>query len=1055
MSGKKIVFFGNCQMMNLYRTYVGHVVPDTEDEVTYYPFGTDIARKDIAARFAEADIVVKMVFDTPDERPLDFLRPDVRLIPVPNMRGDFLWPFGARKLHPRSDTFHPLVKSYYGGETGDAFLNRMIVRNVEPRTAVDKYLQVDFKRQHNIERVFELTLEMQRRRDAQTDIRVADFLESNFRKTKLFNTAGHPSDALLHQMYRQALAQIDSAIDIDRVLAGHSLGNPPWRMHPVHPGLIDAYGLTFINQFTRFPGHDEGYLTFEEYALRYMRGDYVLELRQVAKSADLDPPTALAMLDEALRKAPRSPMAHRLRSAQLLRLRRVDEAIDAAHKVLALEPGNPTMFIQVMNAYAAKRDFAMAEDVALQAIQKFPNNASIFTAMSGLQRGKGDWDSALQYAQFAMRLHPGDPYGISRVGALHMERGNYSEAERLARKAIKCAPSVEVGHKLLIDTLEAQGRRQDAIDDMRDFIASVRPDVGMHTRFAGLLMRNQDFAEAELAYRKALRLKPTDATALRGRAEALDRMGRPAQAVAALREAIAAGGSDASLHGALAALLLRVDDLAGAEAAYREALALNPQGSTIHRALADLLDRQGRGAEAIHILREAAGSRAADASVLGALAALLTRQGDAQGAEAAYREAIRRSPASAGTAHRGLAETLDRQNRRAEAIKVLRDSLAAGSKDAASHSYLATLLARENDLGGAEQAYRQAIALMPTAPNLPRGLAEVLDRQGRRAEAITALRAAIASGAADGTSYGNLAALLARENDLAGAETAYREALRRTPTATSFLRGLSETLERQGRRGEAIGMVRDALASWASDAATHAHLAGLLIRDDDLQGAETAYQTALALSPGSVNLYRGLSETLERQGRRPDAIAVLRKAFDAGIADAATQAFLAAMLVRNGDQQGAETVYRQAIARDPRGVGAYRGLATLLNQQGRRREAAETLRQAIAVDPADASLHAFLGLLLAHGHDLQGAEAAYREALLVDPSPARTHRELAEVVERLGRRQDAIAILQRAVEAGHADAVSRDRLTQLLQPEPHAKSADTPFAELDMPVAGR
>jgi tetratricopeptide (TPR) repeat protein len=106
-------------------------------------------------------------------------------------------------------------------------------------------------------------------------------------------------------------------------------------------------------------------------------------------------------------------------------------------------------------------------------------------------------------------------------------------------------------------------------------------------------------AEAENAYREALRLKPLDAPSRFALWAVLEREGKHESAEAAYREAIALWPDHAEAHERLRALLLRQGRLAEAEQQYAEARQPGPAATSLRGSVVSVRWRRastgGRG----------------------------------------------------------------------------------------------------------------------------------------------------------------------------------------------------------------------------------------------------------------------------------------------------------------------------------------------------------------------------------------------------------------------------------------------------------------------------
>lgn len=113
-------------------------------------------------------------------------------------------------------------------------------------------------------------------------------------------------------------------------------------------------------------------------------------------------------------------------------------------------------------------------------------------------------------------------------------------------------------------------------------------------------------------------------------------------------------------------------------------------------------------------------------------------------------------------------------------------------------------------------------------------------------------------------------------------------------------------------------------------------------------------------------------------------------------------------LEQKGDLQAAHEAYLAALRLDPEFADAYVNLGRLAHQQGQSAEAARLYQRAIASDPNDPIAHYNLAIALEDQADLQAAVAHYSSALEIDPSFADAHFNLSRILDRLGRRVEAL-----------------------------------------------
>ncbi|MFR0689778.1 tetratricopeptide repeat protein [Enterobacterales bacterium AE_CKDN230030158-1A_HGKHYDSX7] len=129
--------------------------------------------------------------------------------------------------------------------------------------------------------------------------------------------------------------------------------------------------------------------------------------------------------------------------------------------------------------------------------------------------------------------------------------------------------------------------------------------------------------------------------------------------------------------------------------------------------------------------------------------------------------------------------------------------------------------------------------------------------------------------------------------------------------------------------------------------------------------------------------------------------------------------YLALTLMALQRPEDAERAYRRAVQLDPRAFSAWNNLGNLLKnsfRHERRQEAVACYRHAIAANPRYASAHNNLGHALdSILGDKAGAESSFRSAIACDPAYLQAHLNLSDILDRTGRPDEALGILQKAL----------------------------------------
>ena len=213
------------------------------------------------------------------------------------------------------------------------------------------------------------------------------------------------------------------------------------------------------------------------------------------------------------------------------------------------------------------------------------------------------------------------------LGQVLIRAGELDGAEAVFRRVIEIDGASVESRRTLADVLDAQGRSSEAADIMRRLTAERNGDAELQARLGQLLIRSDDLAAAEAAYRRAIELEPASVETRRSLADVLDAQGRSREGAEILQLLAAEQPDDARLHGRLGQLLIRGGDLAGAEAALLRAVELDPAPADPWHDLVNVLTARGRRDQAITIVQRLVAAASDDDRTHARLREILRQQG--------------------------------------------------------------------------------------------------------------------------------------------------------------------------------------------------------------------------------------------------------------------------------------------------------------------------------------------------------------------------------------------------------------------------------------------
>lgn len=250
----------------------------------------------------------------------------------------------------------------------------------------------------------------------------------------------------------------------------------------------------------------------------------------------------------------------------------------------------------------------------------------------------------------------------------------------------------------------------------------------------------------------------------------------------------------------------------------------------------------------------------------------------------------------------------------------------------------------------------------------------------------------------------NLGGALVRTGDLAGAKAEFDETLRRDPDNVWALEGNAE----------------------------------LALANGDVDGAVKWLVTAADAAPVDPRYFAKAGKILSDQGRRDEAIAMLKRSLELDPGYPVAFAFLAAIHVGENDMVAAETVYRDAADYAPDDADAQASHARILAILQRWEDATTRYERATALEPRNESYWLEYGRCLQRLARLDDAAVALGKAAELAPKNADIQMSIADVHRDAGRKPEAIAAYKRYLELAKADAMMRpiaERFIELLSGE--------------------
>ncbi|XP_003220872.3 protein O-mannosyl-transferase TMTC1 [Anolis carolinensis] len=268
-----------------------------------------------------------------------------------------------------------------------------------------------------------------------------------------------------------------------------------------------------------------------------------------------------------------------------------------------------------------------------------------------------------------------------------------------------------------------------------------------------------------------------------------------------------------------------------------------------------------------------------------------------------------------------------------------------------------------------ESLFRSGVQTLPHNAKVHYNYANFLKDQGRDREAIYHYKTALELYPRHASALNNLGTLT---KDLAEAKEYYKRALQLNPQHNRALFNLGNLLKSQGKKGEAVLLLRDSIRYGPEFADAYSSLASLLAEQEQLKEAEEVYQAGIENCPDSSDLHNNYG----------------------------------VFLVDTGSPETAVSHYQKAIQLSPNHHVAMVNLGRLYRSLGQNKEAETWYKRALKVTRKPEILTP-LGALYYNTGRYEDALKVYREAAVLQPSNKETRLALAQVLAMMGQTKEA------------------------------------------------
>ena len=710
------------------------------------------------------------------------------------------------------------------------------------------------------------------------------------------------------------------------------------------------------------------------------------------------------------------------------------EAIEAFQHALRLKPGSPKTLNNLGNAYAAVRQFDLAERKFRSALRVDPANAEANYNLGVLLMMKGSSAEAIPFLQ-----HVHSPQAQLNLVRAYLQIHRTADALRTA-DAVAAQNSNDVQVQFSLGLLLASEHQYKMAQRVLDQAAALQPEsFEILHNLAQVLLRNGENAKAELVLSRATRLQPENADALYLLGQSYSGQSRPLDALDALVRAHKIAPENVDIISLMAQITMSQNYFEDAIPLLESGVKIAPKRPDLLAALGQSYFMAGKTEKAIeqfNLLLQLDKS-ARSYAFLGLSYRNLGRFDEAK---TYFQRGLTLDPHSS-TCLFNLGFIAERQGDAVNAERYFEDALKYNPKYSDALLELANLKSAAKKLPQAEELLRRYVKTAPDPANGYYKLAMV-ERSLHENEAATrdlnVFKTLSKNAQAGPYPFEHLFDYLNNRSQLGtGARTqldiAELEAeIKRHPNQPQNLYMLIEAYLKAGKIDEAKKATSELDNLSSSDYRTLNGTGVLLTRYRLYDDAVEHFKAAMQANPNSDEVKFNLANAYFEKRQYSPALEMANQISESGKGDDAYLTLLGDIYAHLGETAKAAEIFRDAITRNPDNDQNYLSLALMDLRSNDLSAAQRTLSKAQARIPGSGKIFWGLGLVAVMTGNTEEAASRFERAIELLPEWAGSYSTLGVLYFQTGRIEKAREVLNRFKESSVGPSLDISRIEQVL-----------------------
>jgi len=763
------------------------------------------------------------------------------------------------------------------------------------------------------------------------------------------------------------------------------------------------------------PDHPETLISRAYLAISDNKPDTLTPIDQPRPDAPKRAAEAIALVDQALLKAP-DRVDILLLKADLLHATKQNElALKAYSRAIELEPTNANALRARAQLHIEASNLDKGENDLKLLFKQAPNDVYGRYLRGFIEFKRTRFAEANTTLQEVLRVAPTFLPAQLLAGAVNIGLGNREAARSHLDKVLGVAPQHPLAKKLMAATLADMselGKAQELVDTL-----SESDNNSLTSNIKGeIALRRGDFPEAKKYLEQVSGSAAQNPVYLTHLAASRMGSGDKAGAVAALNKA-----AELDTGSARPEVLLVVTHLR--EKRYNEALQVvdklekeRPKDPLVHNLRGSITLSQGDVSKARAHFAKALEIKPDYFPATSNLALIDVREKDMKSARARFQQLLKANPRES-RAWMALAAMDMAERNEAGYYNDLEQAKKANDKDPQPRMQLIRYWIGKNDPAKALVEAKSALdATGQAAFNELIGLAQAA--QGDHTSALATFGKWSAANPKNPLAHFRLAQEQVAAKDQNGALKSLDKALALQPDFTEASVFKAILLGQMGRTAEGIKIARDLQTRLPKIAMGFLAEADILVNNKQYSEAGRLFAKGAQLAGNSMPLVRA-SHMLSQAGQTSEAEKLLTEWLKTHPNDAPARHQIALSHLQAKHLKEAADHYRILARANPKDLVAYNNLAWLLGELGDK-EALPVAEQAYRLSPDSATTMDTLGWILVNAGQAQRGVDLLKKALKKAPNSPDIHWHLAAGLAKAGDRQLARQELERLLGTGRA-----------------------------------